>query len=65
MFRISPPRWRARRNLLEQLLSHDSMYRRRGVTLMVEEKRRGIADRGWILVEDRRPSGSAALLDAT
>src|SRR6202043_4030998 len=45
--------------LLEQLLPHDSMHRRRGVTLMVEEVRRRIADRGWILIEDR-PSGTRA-----
>src|SRR6476660_1271714 len=55
----SPRRWRSCRNFLEQLLSHDSMHRGRRVTLMVEEVRRRIGDRGWILIEDRA-SGARA-----
>src|SRR5580765_1017497 len=39
------------------------MHRRRGVTLMVEEVRRRIADRGWILIEDRPSRARARRVD--
>ena len=39
------------------------MHRRRGVTRMVEEVRRRIADRRWILIEDRPPGARARRVD--
>ena len=61
--RISARRRRARRDLFEQRLPHDAMHRRRGVTLMVEEVRRRIADRRWVLIEDRSAGAGACRVD--
>src|SRR5262245_8267601 len=39
------------------------MHRRRGMTLMVEEVRRRIAERSWIFIEDGSPGAGAGRVD--